>query len=177
MTKITQLAPAVLPLAATDLIEVVQDVSTTPISRKVEKSALGGGGAPVLSRQLSVASEPSIAPGALVTIVDVVVTPPVSGYAGRLVDAWFYARLLGPNTNAVAGNLQAYDVEGAGLLGEVRWHNQSVSRFLDVAVYGKLWVPAGTTRTLRVRCSSDSGSGQTVTPKEPRLNLTYSDLP
>lgn len=41
MTKITELADAVLPLDSTDLIEVVQDVGGTPVNKKVAALELG----------------------------------------------------------------------------------------------------------------------------------------
>ena len=44
MTKITALAAATTPLDPTDLVEVVQNVATTPVNRKVPVSSLGGGG-------------------------------------------------------------------------------------------------------------------------------------
>lgn len=44
MTKITELAAATLPLSSTDLVEVVQQVGTTPVNKKVAVSEIGGSG-------------------------------------------------------------------------------------------------------------------------------------
>jgi hypothetical protein len=137
-------------------------------------STFTGALTPVVTRILDSPSNTSVAVGATVTVQDKVVTP--TGSVGRYVDIWWAGLMLGASTTSAAGLIEVFDVTDNVVIGVSRWHNKGVVRLVPMHCYAHTWVPAGTPHTIRVRISSDSGSGITFVAEDQRIQYTYSDI-
>lgn len=129
---------------------------------------------PVVARTVYSPGNTSVAVNTTVTVQDTVVT--ATGPLGCHADVFFATLMLGASTTSAAGIIDIFDVTDNLIIGQARWHNKGVVRLVPMHCYGHAWIPNGTPHTIRVRISSDSGSGITFVGEDQRITITTTNI-
>lgn len=129
---------------------------------------------PVVTRALDQPGNTSVAVNTTVTVQDKVIT--ATGPIGRYVDVWWAGLMLGASTTSAAGQIEIFDVTDNVVIGNSRWHNKGLVRLVPMSCYAHTFVPYGTPHTIRVRISSDPGSGITFVAEDQRIQYSYTDI-
>lgn len=160
MTKITSLAAAALPLHPTDLVEVVQQVSTTPVNKKVPVSELGV--APELASTSAAPGAVDCAAGATVTLLAWNLTPTKT----TLLTLSATGTVFGTTGSHNAAGFFRWRVGGSEVGASFRWHTNGVERQAQVSTAAQALLVAGVATTIQLEGSNDAGSGQTMNYRE-----------